>query len=348
MFAPIGTFITRFDGAMSAGMDGIVSAMVNYVTTPIGLCAALYYTMQGLKLANGDASPLRNFVPQFIRIGLVLYLSSNLGTFNYWVRDFFFTGIPNALAAAVASSSGPTANSVASTAAIFDGVWNAMWVIIGTAWMQIGFSVTGVISGFAGIVTGFFGGIGLGFLALIYIAARFTLAAIVCVFPAIIGCAIFDATRPIFERAVGKMISLLVLQVIGFVVLQMVMLGNQWFMVQATNAIISAASNTAVFAEAIQVMLAIAVWLLAGAYVMWNVQPIAYSIGTGISLSGPSLYATSFLGGGGGAPPPSPPAAAPPSPPPQLSLSLARPELGGAQAAALPPPPPALTHSNRS
>jgi type IV secretion system protein VirB6 len=348
MFAPIGTFVTRFDGAMSAGMDGIVSAMINYVSTPLALCAALYYTMQGVKLANGDASPLNNFVPQLVRVGLVLYLSTNLATFNYWVRDVFFTGIPNALATAISSSSGPAANSVASTAAIFDNVWNQMWVIIGTAWMQIGFSVTGVISGIAGIITGLFGGLGLLFLALVYIVARMTLAAIVCVFPAIIGCAIFDATRPIFERAVGKMIALVILQVIGFVILQMVMLGNQWFMVQATNAIITASTNTAVFAEAIQVMLAIAVWFLAGAYVMWNVQPIAYSIGTGIALSGPSLYALSFLGrgGDGGWSAPSIPA---PGPPPPLSLSMARPELGSQAPAALPPPPPlAITHSNRS
>ena len=184
-------------------------------------------------------------------------------------------------------------------------------------------------------------GLGLGFLALVYITARFTMAVLVCIFPAIIGCAIFDATRPIFDRAVGKMVALIILQTLGLVILQIIMLGNQWFMVQATNAIISAATNSAVFAEAIQVMLAMAVWFLAGAYVMWNVAPIAYSIGTGISSSGPSVYALSLLGGrsGGGAGMPALPTlpAAP-----QYGLSLAPPQLEGPSNRLPPPPPPAL------
>ena len=335
MFAPIGTFLTRFDGAMTSGMDSIVSGMVSYVATPLGLCATLYYTIQGIKLANGDASVLRGFVPQLVRVGLVLYLATNLSAFQYWMEQVFFLGIPNALAGAIPSSAGPNMSTVAASAALFDGVWNQIWIIIGTAWMQIGLSVTGLISGISGIIAGFVGGLGLGFLALVYITARFTLGVLVCVFPAIIGCAIFDATRPIFERAVGKMIALVILQTIGLVTLQIIMLGNQWFMVQATNAILSSVSNTAVFAEAIQVMLAIAIWFLAGAYVMYNSIQIAYSIGTGIALSGPSAYALSVLGGA---------ASLPSLPMPSLpSLSLASRDTDSGANRQPPAPPPAIT-----
>ena len=75
--------------------------MTSAVATPIALAAVVYYAVQGLKLANGDPAPLHSFVPQLIRVGVVIWLSSNLDAFNLWVRDVFFTGLPNALAAAV-------------------------------------------------------------------------------------------------------------------------------------------------------------------------------------------------------------------------------------------------------
>lgn len=344
MFAPIGSFLTRMDGALTAGTDGIVTAMVSYMATPIALSAVLYYILQGIKLANGDSSPLRDFVPQLIRVGTVIWLSSNLDAFNYWVRDVFFTGLPNALAGVVASSTGPAANSVTNTAAIFDAVWSQVWAVIGLCWMQIGFSVTGVLAGLTGLMTGLAGGLGLVVMALVYLAARFTLGVIVCMAPVLIGCAMFDATRPIFERAVGKVVALIILQVAAFIVLQIVLLGNQWFMAQATTAILAATGGAAVFAEAIQIMVAIAVWFVAGAYVMLNLPPIAYSIGSGIALSGPSR-SQRLPGGGGGTPEGGGGIAAPAN----LSLALARPALSSGEAAALPPPPPpSIVSSSRS
>ena len=66
------------------------------------------------------------------------------------------------------------------------------------------------------------------------------LAVIVCLAPAIIGCAMFDATRPIFERAVGKVVALILLQTAGLIVLQIVLMGDQWFIAQAATAFFNA------------------------------------------------------------------------------------------------------------
>ena len=335
---------------LSGGVDGIIASMTSAMATPIALAAVIYYAVQGLKLANGDATPLQNFVPQLIRVGTVMWLSSNLPAFNLWVRDIFFTGLPNALGAAITNSTGSTANSIAGTAAIFDNIWSQIWVVVGTVWMQVGVSVTGVVAAVAGVMTAIAGGLGLLVMALVYLGARMVLAVIVCLAPVIIGCAMFDVTRPIFERAVGKVVALIVLQAAGFIVLQIMLMGDQWFMAQATTAILSAVSNSAAFAEALQVLCGLVVWFVAGAFAMYSLPKVAYSIGTGVALSGPSALGLYMLsqsrpGGEGGGGAPSSGGGLPP-----LSLSLARPEVSGGSPLALPPPPPpppAITSSTR-
>ena len=355
MFAPIGTFLTYVDTTLSGSMDNIIAAMTSAMATPVTLAAVVYYGVQGLKLANGDSSPLQNFVPQLIRVGTVVWLSSNLDAFNQWVRDIFFTGLPNALSLAITSATGTigangATSSVSGTAAAFDALWSQTWVIVGTVFMQVGWSVMGAVAALAGILTAVAGGLGLVTMALVYIAARMVLGVVVCLAPVIIGCAMFDATRPIFERAVGKVIALILLQTAGLIVLQIVLTGNQMIMAQATTASLLSLSDNAALPGTIQLLVTLVVWFFAGALTMYKLPSIAYSIGSGVMMSGPSLFTMAMLArgfrgiGGGGA------AAAPAAvSSPNLSLSLAYPSLsgGGGNAALPPPPPPAITHSTR-
>jgi type IV secretion system protein VirB6 len=289
-------------------------------------------------------------VPQLIRVGTVIWLSTNLSAFNQWVRDIFFTGLPNALASVVLSSTGNAASSVSATAALFDNIWNQIWVIVGTAWSMTGLSATGIIMGISGFLTGVVCGLGLVLIALVYVTARMVLAVIVCLAPVLIGCAMFEITRPIFDRAVGKVISLILLQTLGLIILQILLLGDQWFVAQATTAMLSSISNSAATVEALQALVGLAVWFLAGAFAMYSLPAVAYSIGSGVSMSSPSLIGWALLamsrtGGGkngsqdasfsngGGSPP--------------LSLSLSRPELSAGGEGPPPPAPLSIAHSTR-
>jgi type IV secretion system protein VirB6 len=341
MIHPIGTFLTRMDAALSGSMDGIIAGMTSAMATPVAAAAVVYYAVQGLRLANGDNTPLQNFVPQLIRVGTVIWLSSNLSAFNQWVRDIFFTGLPNALGAVIANSTGATGNSLGATAAIFDNLWSQTWLIVGSVWGHVGFSTMGAVTAIAGVLTGFFGGVSLLYLALVYVCARMVLAVIVCLAPAIIGCAMFDATRPIFERAVGKIVALILLQTAGLVVLQIVLMGDQWFIAQAVTAGLLALASIGALGDEIQILVALVVWFIAGAFTMYNLPAIAYSIGAGVPLKAPPLLRWYEVlrprpggsGPGGGDPP------LPPPPSRDLNVTLAPRESGG-DLAALPPPPP--------
>lgn len=336
------------DTALAGSVDGLIGVMTANMATPIALAAVVYYAVQGLKLANGDPEPLQGFVPQLIRVGVVIWLSSNLAAFNQWVRAIFFVGLPNALVTAIGSSTGTTATTVNATAAVFDGIWNQVWVVVGTSWIQAGLSVTGIIAGLSGFLTALICGLGLCIMALVYVSARMVLAVLVCLAPVLIGCAMFQVTRPIFERAVGKAISLILLQAMGLIVLQILLLGDQWLMAQVTTAILLAAGNGAVFSEALQALATLCVWFLAGAFAMWNLPAIAYSIGSGISLSGSSVLALGLLSRGGGSASPASDAPFNGGGAPPLGLSFSRPEVSGAGGASLPPPPPlSIAHSTR-
>jgi type IV secretion system protein VirB6 len=350
MFLPIGSFLTRMDAALSGSMDGIIAAMTSAMATPIAAAAIVYYSVQGLRLANGDGTPLQNFVPQLIRVGTVIWLSSNLSAFNQWVRDIFFTGLPNALGTVIANSTGATGNSLNATAAIFDNLWSQTWVIVGTAWAHVGFSSMGVVAAIAGVLTGLFGGVSLLYLALVYVCARMVLAVLVCLAPAIIGCAMFDATRPIFERAMGKIVALILLQTAGLVILQIVLMGDQWFMAQAVTAGILAINSTSALGDEIEILVTLVVWFVAGAFAMYNLPGIAYSIGAGIPLKGPPLLRLYQVlrplpgesgRGDSASPPPSPLSR-------DFNVSLA-PRESASDFAALPPPspPPSIATSTR-
>ena len=339
MFNPIGSFLVRMDQALAGSMDGIISGMTSAMAVPVAAAAIVYYAVQGLRFANGDPEPMHNFVPQLIRVGVVIWLSSNLGAFNQWVRDIFFTGLPNAIAFAIGNSTGATANSVSATAALFDAIWGQTWLVVGSVWGLVTFTTMGVMLGIAAIMAGIFGGLGLLVLAMVYICARLLLAVVICLAPILIGCAMFETTRPIFDRAVGTVVSLILMQLIGLIILQMILLGDQWFMAQAVTAFFNAMAAPSAMADEIQILIGLVVWFVAGAYAMYNVPTVAYSIGAGIMPRGPPLMLMAALAsrlGGGGSGSVSPP---PSSPPPALNVTPVG-NAGGGHAAIPPSPPP--------
>jgi hypothetical protein len=174
---------------------------------------------------------------------------------------------------------------------------------------------------------------------MVYICARLLLAVVICLAPILIGCAMFESTRPIFDRAVGTVVSLILMQLIGLIVLQMILMGDQWFMAQATTAFFNAMVQPSAAADEIQILIGLVVWFVAGAYAMYNVPTVAYSIGAGLMPRGPPLLlmaalASRFGGGGSGGSPPSSPS--PPTPP----LNITPIASGGGHHAALPAPPP--------
>jgi type IV secretion system protein VirB6 len=287
MISPIGSFLVRFDTAITAGMDAGITGLVAYVTTPVMTSLALYYVIQGVKIAQGDGAPVQLFVTQLVRNVTILWFCSNADTYNTWVRDIFFTGLPTALnkaimAKTVGGMGAGLSNGVTGTAAIFDQVWALMDQQVGTILAQA--SVIDVSARMAAFVGGTTGGLALLIIAMVYLMARFILAIVIELGVLAVACLVFDATKPIFERWLGKVIALVFLQVTAIVVLQIVLTIDQEF----TKQIVAAGGGVP---DRVQALIAMVVLFFMGAFAIYSLSAIAYSIGTGVAVSSlPLLY----------------------------------------------------------
>lgn len=349
MISPVGSLLVRFDGALTSAVDSLVGIMANYASTPLILTATVFYTIQGLKLANGDATPLHNFVPQLIRIMCVLFFATNIEAFNYYVRGVLMDGLPAALGKAITTGTGSTATGVNATGALLDSLYDQIWFCISACWALAGISLTGLVAGLAGLMTALAGGLGLVFLGLIIVGARFTLGVVVILGPALIGCAIFDYTRPFFDRAVGYIVASIILIAAAAITVNIMVLGSQWFLARATEGIITASSNGAAGYETTQILMTLCLWFVASGWMMMQLRPLAHSIGGGIASSTPSLLGLALLArGGSGSDGSSTPPSTPPAP--SLGLDMARRELSseGSQPPLPPPPPPSIISSTRN
>jgi hypothetical protein len=342
--------MTQLDTVTQSSMDSMVSAIVTYAAAPVALCAMLYLTFLGVRVANGDASFEQALIPAMLRLGGVVWLSGNLADFNYYVRDVLFIGLPNALSGVFTSRTGGT-NTAASTAASFDGLWHQIWQLAGSAWTAIGWDPTGLLVAAGALIAAGIGMLCLGVMAIVYMGAREVLAVVIIIFPAVIACGMFDATKPILERAIGKIVALILVQVLGFVVLQFVLLGDQQFMVTATNASLMAMGSGGMQSSlhTVEAMFGMACWMALGTFALCCTVVVAYSIGSGVTIGSPLSAMRGLAGGGGGGGPPSLP---PPAPSYSISLNSAASSAsrvgasGGGSQAAL--PPPALSTSTRS
>jgi type IV secretion system protein VirB6 len=294
---PIGSFLVFFDSKIMSGMDAALTGLTQYVGRPIATCAALWFLWQGIRVANGDNAPLQNLVPSVIKIAAIVALSANLANFNYWVRNLFYSGIPIALGNAVSGTNDPTG--VQGVGGSFDQIWDLMWVDVGQVFAKAGTFDVG--SKVAAMLCGLGVAIDLVVMAAVYIMARFLLAIVIVFGPVMIGTLLFETTKPIFERWIGKIVALIALQVAVVITLTMILNQNVSFMMQ-----ISQSSGSSSVVSDIENLAAMVVWFAMGAFAMYALPAIAYSIGSGVVVNtlgqmiGAAATAKYLLGGIGG------------------------------------------------
>ena len=353
--SPIGSWLVKMDATIITGMDTALQGLAPQMALPVGAACLLFLGARGVRIAQGDALALNNLWFNFVKIIIVVGLSTNLGNFDYYVRDLFYTNLPNTLNKAVGGQL--VANGVNGTAATFDNIWALMWVQIANVWQQAGLFDVGsrLSAAFCGITVG----LALMAMALVYLLARLLLAIVIVFGPICIACTLFEQTKPIFERWMGKVIALICLQVSGIVLLTILLAADRDFMNQiqplatqaGAGAFGAAGTEAPTVASDLENLVSMVIWFGMGAFAMYALPAIAYSIGTGVAtnmtplLLGLMSAGSSLLSGAseliGGIGEFSLGAAG------DFSMDFARDELGGsAGITSLPPPPPhALSHA---
>jgi type IV secretion system protein VirB6 len=272
---PFANMDSDFGTAFGIGTQTAITSMLAAVTTPLLACVTLWIIIQGILVMRGDMDP-RGGITRIIKVALVVGILTSAGLYTNYVQTLFITTIPNWFATA---AGGPHVNAT-STPATFDNMWSvtenmvekidqrvAIYDIIDAVslalielCLMIILIVTFAIYEFSIIITGIMVAIG----------------------PVVIVGYLFEATKGVADRWVGKLITYSLLTLLINITLAIVLQGEKTYM-----RLILTQQTTGVAAVPIQIkiLIELAMFFAMGAFIIISLPAIAATLGGGLSVS---------------------------------------------------------------
>jgi type IV secretion system protein VirB6 len=212
------TIYNNINPALTSSVNNVVASMLSGVSGILTTAMTLYVAVVGLMVISGRmAMPIRDVWFLFAKAAVVaVFLQAS--QYDTYVRDFFLTTLPNSLTTGITGSAGTVG------ASSFDHIWNkafggglAVWK--NTSWTDIGLQILIVVYWMAAAVATAFG-------FLVWMASHVFIGLFVAIGPAMICMFLFSPTRPMFERWIGALVSMTLLQVM-VVILLVVLIGAE-------------------------------------------------------------------------------------------------------------------------
>ena len=288
---PFTTMASEFGAAFGIGIQTSIASVLAAVATPLMACITLWIIVQGILVMRGDMDA-RSGITKIIKVALVVGILTSAGLYTTYVQTLFITTIPNWFATAAGGS--PAA--ISNTPATFDNIWsvtenmveqiakqiaiydiiNAVSLALIELCMMIILIVTFAVYEFSIIVTGIMVAIG----------------------PVVIVGYLFDATKGVADRWVGKLITYSLLTLLINITLAIVLQGEKTYM----RLILSQqASGLAAVPVEIKILIELLMFFAMGAFIIISLPAIAATLGGGLSVSpGAAImnFFTRFAGGG--------------------------------------------------
>jgi len=263
--------VSQVETPLVSAVSEVVNAFLSFVAAPLKVALVLYIALTGILIIRGEANEAgSSLLGRFIKLGLVVWILTGSGAYQQYVYDFFFTTLPQGLANALTSSGGASAIDANS----FDQVWIKAWragleVWKTLNWTDIGEKLIVILFWAAAIISTVFA-------FAIWLISRVLLALYIALGPLLIGLVLFPATRSIFERWIGSLISCVILQITTVVLLYIVLAVEQKVVGQV--AIMGSVDTMAM----IQVLLAGVIFFAVAAFVAFQLPGVASSLSGGL------------------------------------------------------------------
>jgi len=283
-FGPFYVFDQTVQVPFTNGMNGTVNAAMSAIQGPLTALVVLWIIVTGILVMRGDVS-VRSGVTRIIRISLVVGILMSTTLYNEYVVSFFTTGLPNWLSTTFLGVTGsqPSAHQ-------FDAIWDQANILILEAHKNLNFYNV-LYSVELAIVQDFIS-VPIFITFLIYETAKIMMDIIVCIGPFVLAGYLFDATRGVADRWIGKLIGLTLLTLLVDIVLSIIIDGDKaYFNVSMTSL------NGATITDTITIVIQFFTFLTLGSLISVFLPGTASFIGGGVSIS-PMAMAQAAMGAG--------------------------------------------------
>ena len=196
----------------------LVNALISYAAAPLQAALVLYIALTGILIMRGHGSePTNGLLGRIVKLCLVAWFATNGTAYATWVQDFFLNVLPNDIIQAVTAAGGNATISAGS----FDVIWQQSWQAGLQVWKVLDYWDVGeecaiLLFWFAAIVACVAA-------FAIWFTSHVILGLFIIIGPLVLGLVLFPATRSIFERWIGSMISCVILQVIVVIMVALVL-----------------------------------------------------------------------------------------------------------------------------
>ncbi|APH56980.1 Channel protein VirB6 [Granulibacter bethesdensis] len=213
--------VSQVETPLVSAVAQVMNAFLSFVSAPLKVALVLYIALTGILIIRGQADEAGSaLLGRLLKMALVVWFLTGAGIYQQYVYDFFFTTLPQGLAGALTSGGVTTID-----ANTFDAVWTKalgagvdVWRTV--SWHDflsqiiiVAFWIVAIVSTVVAFA--------------IWLISRIILALYIAIGPLLIGLVLFPATRSIFERWIGSLISCVILQITTIVLLFIVLTVEQ-------------------------------------------------------------------------------------------------------------------------
>lgn len=263
-----------FGVAFGTGIQSAIASILSAVATPLLACVTLWIIVQGILVMRGDMDA-RGGITRIIRVAFVIGILTSSGLYTTYVQTSFMTTIPNWLASAAGGSASPT-----STPQTFDNMWQVTEHTIETVNAQL--SNFDVVDAVSLAVIELCVAILLIVTFAIYEFAIIVIGIMVAIGPVLIVGYLFEATKGIADRWIGKLITYSVLTLLINVTLNIVLTGEKQYM---RVMLLQEAQGAAAIPVEIQILISLVMFFAMGAFIVVSLPLIAATLGGGLGVS---------------------------------------------------------------
>ncbi|EJF75973.1 type IV secretion system protein [Bartonella alsatica] len=191
-------------------MDKTINYLSSSLSAPLTASCIIYIAFIGYNIMYGRSSiPLWDFIATTVKLAIVVTLTTNASQYNAWIKDIFFTDLPNAIA------------NVTQGASSDKNVWDNMMKHASAhvfdaankynGWTEIGVYIVNWIAGLICLlIAAFFSTIGF----IVTMFAKLGSFLVISVGPLFISLYMFSTTRRFTEAWLGQLVNFIILQVL--------------------------------------------------------------------------------------------------------------------------------------